>query len=614
MPCLTNASCTMPTSGAQMFAAALQVLTSAQLLLTPQEIPDSDVLNYQSFDFIIVGGGTAGSVVASRLSEVKHFKILLIEAGGNPPIESNIPGLEKAMADSDSKWKYVSTNNGAVDQGIINGSINLSRGKMFGGGSSLNEMLYIRGHNLDFQDWYDAGNKEWSLDDVNRCFKKAESLQNEKLLKDPTIKPYYGSDGPLVLNRFNSTDTDITKKVLKSWHEIGFRHVNDLNSAGLFGSGFATVIASDGVRRSTNNAYLAPIRHKSNVKFLKNALVKKILITHDTKVVFGVKVEKDGRNLTFYSTHEVILSAGAVNSPQLLMLSGIGPKEHLRSKNITCVLDAPMVGQNLQDHLVVPITIYADRREIPVAEIGPSNIIQYIFNRTGPLAESSIFTDVSAFYATNKKQRQPECQLHLSIIPRHACDIKEYFTSLYRYKDSVVDSIANFNKNHTLFFFAFNLLHPYSTGNVSLSSNNPKDTPLIFTNYFNETSDLKTVIKGLKMASKVVKTIFFKSLGGFLGRMELKECDAFKLDSEDYWECVSLNLVTSMNHLVGTCKMGPDPNTSVVDSHLKVHGVSHLRVVDASVMPKITSGNILAPTVMIAERAAEMIRKQYEDL
>lgn len=531
------------------------------------------------------------------------------------PYYFQIPGLDNEMVDSEYNWKYVSKNNGAIDQAIINGSIHLSTGKMFGGSSSLNEMHYIRGHDQDFQDWFDEGNVDWSLDNVKRCFKKAESLQSKKMLKDPTISKYYGNEGPLVINRFNSTFRDITNGILKSWHEIGFKYVPDLNTAGLFGSGIVTATASDGVRQSTNTAYLVPIRNRRNIKILKHAFVRKILITEDSKVAFGVEVQKNGKILSFYSTHEVILSAGAVNSPHLLMLSGIGPKGHLRSKNITCLHDSPMVGQNLQDHLHIPITIYGDALQEETMNAKHRGVVNYILDRTGRLAESSMFKDISAFYSTQKGGLYPECQLYLSIIPKNTIQLRQYLTSQYRYKDSIVDSIAELNKNYTLYFFTFNLLHPYSTGNVSLKSNNPNDSPLIFTNYFDDPRDLVTAIKGLKMASKVVKSTFFKTIGGILGRMKWLPFDGLELDSEEYWECVCLNLVTSMHHLVGTCRMGPDPKTSVVDGRLRVHGVTHLRIIDASVMPKITSGNINGPSIMIGERGAEFIKEQYyEDL
>ncbi|KAJ8728013.1 hypothetical protein PYW08_016398 [Mythimna loreyi] len=609
---VNNASCLMPTIGAapQLFAATVQYFAAAQCLLNQETLPESNVANFQSFDFIIIGGGTAGSVVARRLSEVKGWKILLVEAGGDPPVESNIPGFDNTIADSEFNWKSVSTNNQVIDQAIVNGSIKLSRGKMFGGSTNLNEMHYIRGHDKDFQKWFKAGNGDWSLDDVHRCFKKAESLQNMKLLQDPNINQFYGKEGPIVINKFNSTHRDITNGVLKACHEIGIKYVPDLNAAGLMGCGIVTATAADGVRQSTNTGYLAPIKNRWNLKILKNAFTRKILITSDSKLAFGVEVEKDGRILNFYSTHEVILSAGAVNSPQLLMLSGIGPYEHLHSKNIPCLVNSPMVGQNLQDHLVVPITVYGDGPEKKTTKEHHRDIINYIFDRTGSLAESSIYTDITAFFSTSNIS-YPEFQLYLSIIPKNTTDLQKFLKSKYGYKNTIIDSMVAINKNHSIYFFSFTLLHPHSTGNISLNTNNPKDAPLIFPNYFNDPRDLKASIQGLKMASKLAKTTFFKNMGGFLGRMNWPACNSFELDSDKYWECISPNIVTSMSHLVGTCKMGPDPKTSVVNSRLKVHGVSHLRVVDASVMPDITSGNIYAPSLMIAEKAAEFIKEEF---
>lgn len=515
------------------------------------------------------------------------------------------------MADSEFNWKSVSMNNGVIDQAIVNGSIKLLRGKMFGGSSSLNEMHYIRGHDQDFQKWFDEGNVDWGFDDVHRCFKKAENLQSKKLLTDPTINKFYGKDGPIVINRFNSTNRVNTNGVLKALHEIGIKYVPDLNVAGLMGSGIVTATAADGMRQSTNTGYLEPIKSKWNLNILKNAYVRKILITKDSKLAFGVEVEKDGRILTFYSIHEVILSAGAVNTPQLLMLSGIGPEEHLRSKNVSCLVDSPMVGQNLQDHLVVPITVYGDARAKKTTKESHRDVVNYILDRTGSLAESSLFTDITAFYSSPNILSHPEFQLYLSIIPKNTFDLKQFLKSQYGYEDLIIDSVVTMNKNYSLYFFAFSLLHPRSTGNISLSTNNPEDAPLIFTNYLNHPKDLQAAIQGIKMASKVAKSSFFKNMGGFLGRINWPACDDFDLDSEEYWECIGTNMVTSMSHLVGTCKMGPDSKTSVVNSRLKVHGVSHLRVVDASVMPDITSGSITAPSIMIAERAAEFIKEDY---
>ncbi|KAH9642151.1 hypothetical protein HF086_007461 [Spodoptera exigua] len=609
-----NSSCLAPTTGAspQIFAATLQYLAAAQCLLNHENVPDTPIINFQSFDFIIIGAGTAGSVLAKRLSEVKDWKILLIEAGGDPPVESYVPGLDHSITGS-FNWDYVSLNNGVTDQAIINGSVYLSRGKMFGGSSNLNEMHYIRGHDQDYQKWFDAGDIDWTHDDIHRCFKKIENLQNLKMLRDPAIRKYYGDKGQLVINRFNSTNKDITHNILKSWNEMGFKFVPDLNMAGLMGSGITMVTAANGERQSTYTAYLEPIKNKWNIKILKNAVAKKLLITKDSKLCFGVEVEKDGKILNFYATHEVILTAGAVSTPHLLMLSGIGPKEHLLSNDITCLVDSPMVGQNLQDHLLVPITVYGNGPEKPTTKETYRDVINYLLDRSGRLAESTKFTDVTAFYSTKNQPYHPEFQLYLSIVPKNTSNLEELLKSQYRYKDPIVDSMTELNKKHALYFFAFTLLHPYSRGNISLSPNNPEDAPIIYTNYFSDARDLRTAVQGLKLASKVVKTTFFKSIEGFLGRMNWPACDHFELDSEDYWKCVSLNMVTSMSHLVGTCRMGPNPNTAVVNSRLKVHGVSHLRVVDASVMPEITSGNIYAPCIMIAERGAEFIIEEYHN-
>lgn len=480
------------------------------------------------------------------------------------------------------------------------------RGKMLGGCSSINAMFYVQGNSADYQRWYDAGNKEWSVDEVRRCFKKSESLQNDEMLSDPKIRAHYGHNGPLVINKFNSTFRRYTDKVMEAWEEIGFRNVPDLNIENVMTSGLIPGTAANGVRQSTDRAFLLPIAGRTNLKILKRSLVTKVLVTKGLKA-YGVEMEKDGKKYTFYATREVVVSAGAIASPQLLMLSGIGPVEHLREKNIPCVVNSPKVGQDLQDHCVVPIFIHGDvPDEVSVPDTHYDNL-NYLVNRQGPLAQSDLTTDAMAFYSTDKNASYSNCQTSLTIFPKNKSLLSDTITKTFRYKEKVVDSIVEANKNRATYLLIYNLLHPESKGNISLSSNNPKDSPLIHPNYLSDPRDLETVVKGLKMATKIVNTKYFKSIGGFLGRLNIPACNKFFLDSEEYWRCVSINLVSTLWHPVRTCQMGTDIGNSVVDSRLRVHGVKGLRVVDASVMPNTVSGNTNAASIMIGERGSELI-------
>ncbi|KAH9642139.1 hypothetical protein HF086_007449 [Spodoptera exigua] len=588
----------------QCFAAA-KLFFIDNLPLEPLPNNDSD-----EFDFIIIGAGSAGSVVANRLSEVENWNILLLEAGGDPPITSDIPGLQTALYGSKNDWQYTTVNNGITSQGLKDGSVGWTKGKMLGGSSSINALAYVPGNTQDYQNWYDAGNKEWSVEHVHRCFKKAENLQNEAMLEDPNIKDVYGHEGHCIINKFNHTLHTYTDYVVESWDKIGFEKVSDLKAANFLGSGVIMATATNGVRQSTNKAYLQPVRDRPNLVIMKDSLVTKILI-NDTLSAYGVEVEKDGEKKVYYASKEVVLSAGSVSSPQLLMLSGVGPKEHLESKNIETLVDSPMVGQNLQDHALLPITVYGDAPgKLSLLEL-MGDILKYITKREGLLAQSSIITDVAAFYSTVENATFPNIQNHLSIINKNNILLKSVLRATFRYNDTIIESITNFNKKHALYFFEAILLHPYSKGNISLQSNDPKDPPLIYANYFDDSRDLDVAVAGIKMATKILETPYFKMINAFLGRMDVPECNEYELDSEDYWRCICINLVTSIFHPMGSCKMGTDISTSVVNSRLQVHGVSNLRVIDAGIFPSTISGNINGACIMVGERGSELIKEDY---
>ncbi|KAL4709860.1 hypothetical protein ACJJTC_003823 [Scirpophaga incertulas] len=603
-------SCLAPTTGTgpQVFAAAFQFFTAAQCLL--QDVPshDDNVNDNDTFDFIVVGGGSAGSVMAARLSEIADWKILLIEAGSYAPFESKVPSLSRGLYKTVNDWQYFTEDNGVSAQGIQNGSIYWPRAKILGGCSNINGMIYIRGNTNDFKTWYDEGNRDWHPRTVLKYFKKAESMQDQHVLQDPQLNRFYGHDGPLFINTFNHTLRNYTNKILESYNEIGIKNVKDLNEANVMGSGILRATAANGRRSSTDYTYLEPVRSRKNLKIVTDTLVTKIIIDDTTKTAKGVIAEKNGTLMSFFATVEVIISAGTINTPQLLMLSGIGPKAHLESKNINCIVDSPAVGQYLQDHINIPLTIYGN-------ETGYNNIadqhfdaIKYIYNRTGYLAQVP-FTDILAFFSRNNKY--PEFQAHLNIIFKNTSRITEVYKILYRYKPSLIDSIVTLNKNYALYHFLFNLLHPHSYGNITLKSSDPKEHPSININYFNDSRDLDASAHGLKMLSKIINTSYFKNIGGFLGRLDWEPCNALELDSEKYWKCIALNTATSVYHPVGTARMGLQITSSVVNSKLKVHCVNRLRVVDASVMPSLVSGNTNGPVIMIGERAADLIKTEY---
>lgn len=520
-----------------------------------------------------------------------------------------IPGLDLGLHGSKYDWRYLTVNDGRANQANYNGSSVWPRGKMLGGSSSMNAMFYVKGNDYDYQQWYDAGNEHWHPDVVRKYFKKAESYQYCPLLKYPSVNKEYGHKGPQVVNRFNSTIKDVLENVIDAWDEIGIKRVLDLNAANNLGSGIAASSAANGIRQDSARAYLYPIRDRDNLIILTNTLVTKVLID-SSKRAYGVNVERNGKSMTFYARLEVILSAGAINTPQLLMLSGLGPKEHLISKNIPCKADLPFVGRNLQDHCMVPVSICTnDVLNGPDEAVQHFDKIQYLFDRTGSLAENSIVS-VQAYYSRNAIY--PEFQSHLRVIPTNTSQllIRNLISSVMRYKDPFLEAVVRLNKKHTLFEFGVTVLHPYSKGKILLASKNPKDHPLIYANYFKDPRDLKNTVIAIKILTQIVNTEYFKSKAATLGSV-WPECDKFKMDSDAYWECICLNTGTTVYHPVGTAKMGRDYKTSVVDSRLRVHGVMALRVIDASIMPTITSGNTNAPVTMIGERGADLVKEHY---
>uniref|UniRef100_A0A2A4JLJ2 Glucose-methanol-choline oxidoreductase N-terminal domain-containing protein n=1 Tax=Heliothis virescens TaxID=7102 RepID=A0A2A4JLJ2_HELVI len=610
-----NSSCPTPTTGtaSQTFASALQFFAATQCVISEGLIHDSDIQDFEEFDFIIIGAGTAGSVLANRLSAIAEWNVLLVEAGGDAPVEADIPGLYSAMYSSRYDWSYLTNSNGVTNGANINGSINWPRGKMMGGSSNINAMIYIQGNDQDYQNWYDAGNTEWSVEEVRRCFKKAENLQDANALKNPKIRNHYGSDGPLVINKFNSTYQPINERLLAAWNEIGIKNVEDLNVANVLGSGVLKCTAASGERQSHNKAYLDPILHRSNLKIIKNSLVTRVLIDPSSKAAYGVEVLRGSQSFMFYAKNEVILSAGAINSPQLLMLSGVGPKDHLSSKNISVIVDSPMVGQNLQDHCIIPIIMYANESgEVDLAE-KQFDVIQYLYNRTGSLAQYEL-SNVLAFYSDNENATYPKFQSHFLMLWKNSSKISRFLKTSFRYKDEVANPIIELNKKYAVYMQAFNLLHPKSRGNITLNSSDPRDYPIINPNYFFDPRDLEAAATGIKILTKIQNTTALKEVNAFLGRMEWGPCNGYELDSTDYWKCVCREMVLTVYHPVGTCQMGPDPKTSVVSSRLKVHGVNNLRVIDASIMPTLTSGNTNAPTGMVAEKGAEMIIEDYNEI
>jgi len=522
-----------------------------------------------TFDYIIVGAGSAGCVLANRLSANPAHRVLLLEAGPRDwhPFIHMPAGLAKLVSKKGVNWDYHTEPEAALDQRRLW----WPRGKVLGGSSSINAMCYIRGNPLDYADWAAAGNPGWDWEAVLPYFKRAEN--NER-----GGDAWHGVGGP-----FNVADLRYTNPLSHAFvaaaEEIGLARNPDFNGRDQQGFGFYQVSQKGGQRWSTASGYLDGVRGRPNLSIVTGALVHRVQIENGRAV--AVEYQRHGQKHRADAAGEIILCGGAINSPQLLMLSGVGPAAQLRQHGIAVGIDLPGVGQNLHDHLdaclvyrcTQPIT-YDKTNEILAG-------LQYFLFKQGP--GTSNIAEAGGFART-------------LMAPDSRPDVQYHF----------VPAILDDHGRHRVAGYGFTLhschLQPRSRGHLELASADPAVKAKLFGNYLSDAEDFdrRTLVEAVRLSRRLLHAGAFDAFRG---------AEMFPGDNDDSDTAISTFLrrrCETVYHPVGTCRMGNDP-LAVVDADLRVHGVAALRVVDASVMPKITSGNTNAPTVMIAEKASELI-------
>ena len=526
-----------------------------------------------TFDYIILGAGSAGCVLANRLSENPNNKVLLIEAGGKDTYPwIHIPvGYYKTMHNPKTDWCYKTE----PDETMEGVSIPYPRGKTLGGSSSINGLLYIRGQEEDYNIWRQLGNAGWGWNDVLPYFKKAENQERGE-------NEFHGVDGPLSVSdiRVKLPILDVFRNAAK---ETGIPSVDDFNTGDNFGCGYFQVTEKNGLRCSTAVGYLNPVKHRKNLKIETNCHVEKI--NFDGKKAVSVSFWKKDKSFTVKSNREIILSAGSIGSTQILQVSGIGEGSKLKNLGIEVINDLIGVGKNLQDHLMFrPVYRVKNIKTLnkKINSIFGKLMIgmEYVFLRKGPMTMGA--SQLCAFAKSDSSRATPNLQFHvqpISLDKLGASDLHDF--------DAFTPTVAN--------------IRPTSKGEINITSKDSREYPKIKMNYLSTQDDRKVAADGLRLARKIVmETEEFK-------KYEPEEHrPGIHLQDDEELVKASSHFAQTIFHPVGTCKMGND-ETSVVSDQLKVHGVENLRVIDASIMPNITSGNTNAPTIMIAEKGADMI-------
>ncbi|XP_050517328.1 glucose dehydrogenase [FAD, quinone]-like [Diabrotica virgifera virgifera] len=572
----------------------------------------SKSITNQTFDFIVIGSGPTGSVIANRLSEVPEWNVLLIEAGTIPSAISDIPAICGHFQFTGYDWGYRTERQNGFCKGCIRNSLKYGHGKVLGGTSIINFMIHVRGNRRDYDRWAKMGNPGWSYQEVLPYFLKSEDAHIER-----ADAGYHKKGGYLTISDVPFR-TKMIDALVQSAQECGHPYV-DYNGKEQLGVSYVQTHTRNGRRCSAEKAFLRPVAHRSNLKILTNSKVVKILIDPTTKSAYGVQYARKKKYYNAFASKEVIVSAGGLNSPQLLMLSGIGPKEHLQEFDIPVIANLP-VGKKMYDHpSFMGMGFEIDEEIVLRQDEVLTNVTEILtFLKLGNGTMTSIGGVEGLIYMKSKISTDPDPlypDMELILLGGNlASDNGHLLRRMFNIPRDIYEKVWKIYESKPMYQIMPMLVHPKSVGYVKLASKNPFHFPKFYANFFSdpENKDIKTFIAALREVQRMSQSPTMKKLGTRLIQTPIPGCETMPFDSDEYWECALRSLTSSLWHQVATCKMGPksDPE-AVVDNTGKVHGLKHLRVADTSIIPMPLTAHTAGPSYMVGERISDFIKEEW---